>query len=79
MLQLEVHDSGHEPEVVRSGDGVTVRFPIGVDLHEIPGLTPAERDLAVALWADDSVGRTMVPTQAGTLIVRPREPMDDRR
>jgi hypothetical protein len=78
MLQLEVHDSGHEPEVVRSGDAVTVHFPVGADPRGIPGLTSAERDLAVALWADDAAGRTMVPTDAGTLIIQPRQPMDDR-
>jgi hypothetical protein len=78
MLQLEVHDSDVEPQVVRRGDAVTIHFPIGVDLRELPGLTPAERDLAVALWADDAVGRTMLPTEAGTLIVRPRQPLDDR-
>jgi hypothetical protein len=77
MLQLEVHDSDHEPQVVRDGDAVTVHFPVGADLREIPGLTSAERDLAVALWTDDSAARTMVPTDAGTLIIQPRQPMDD--
>jgi hypothetical protein len=78
MLQLEVHDSDRQPQVVRSGDAVTVHFPVGADLREIPGLSPAERDLAVALWTDDTAARLMVPTEAGTLIIQPRQPMDDR-
>jgi hypothetical protein len=77
MLQLEVHDVERAPEVLRTAESVTVHFHIGADLRQIPGLSQAERDLAVALWSQDSVERTMLPTDAGTLIVQPRRPMDD--
>jgi hypothetical protein len=77
MLQLEVHDSACEPEVVRVGDAVTVHFHIRTDPRQIPGLTEAERELVHALWGDDSAGRSMAVTGAGTLVVQPRTSMED--
>jgi hypothetical protein len=77
MLHLEIHDSIRQPEVVRAGHEVTVRFQITTDPRQIPGLTEAELDQVVSLWAQDAAERAIVVTDAGTMIVRPRLPMDD--